>query len=74
MPTMVAFERLAEPQHCGNRFKKNTNRFFLTMKLFQHIAYAAGCVLIGIGIGLGITRIKETHINKQARKIERETR
>lgn len=44
------------------------------MKLFQHIAYAAGCIMIGIGIGLGIGHLKDRHINREARKIERETR
>lgn len=44
------------------------------MKLMQHIAYTLGSVLIGVGIGLGIAHIKDHRINKEARKIERETR
>lgn len=44
------------------------------MKLFQHLAYVAGAVLIGIGIGLGVGHIKDRRINRQAKRIERETR
>ncbi len=43
------------------------------MKLSQHLAYFIGSVFIGIGIGLGISRIKEERIRRQARRIERET-
>lgn len=44
------------------------------MKIFQHIACAAGLILIGISIGLGIDRVKDHRINRQAKKIERESR
>lgn len=44
------------------------------MKISEHAAYIAGYLLIGIGLGLGFAHLKETKINKEARKIERQTR
>lgn len=44
------------------------------MKCIQKAAYILGAVFIGIGIGLGIDKLKDHRINRQARRIERETK
>lgn len=44
------------------------------MKVCQKAAYILGAIFIGIGIGLGIDRVKERKINREAKRIERESR